>query len=44
MRTLLLVLLAQLTCACTPHEIRCDGHLERINADATMPDAAAGVP
>ena len=40
MKTLLLVCLAQLVCGCTPHTVRCDGHLERINASAVTPGAA----
>lgn len=31
MKALLFICLAQLTCACTPHEVRCDGRLEPIN-------------
>jgi hypothetical protein len=36
-RTFLLVWLAQLVCGCTPHEVRCDGHLEPINRPAAPP-------
>jgi hypothetical protein len=42
MRMLLLVCLVQLACACTPHEVRCDGRLERINAAATSRGATSG--
>ena len=52
MRSVLLVCLAQLACACTPHEVRCDGSLEPINASAAgtsaavraASDSSAGVP
>jgi hypothetical protein len=51
-RVLLLVCLAQLACACTPHEVRCDGRLESINSPAVSrttaaaagADSASGVP
>lgn len=41
MKILLLVCLAQLVCGCTPHALRCDGHLEPINAAAATAGAAA---
>jgi len=52
MKAVLLVCLVQLACACTPHEVRCDGALEPINAFAGKPgavfraaaDSAPGVP
>ncbi|HLY52984.1 MAG TPA: hypothetical protein VKQ31_08255 [Steroidobacteraceae bacterium] len=51
MKTLLLVCLIQLACACTPHEVRCSGRLEPINAAAATTGAAgeatrrvAGIP
>ncbi len=31
MRTLLLLSVVVLVCACTPHEVRCGGRLEPIN-------------
>jgi hypothetical protein len=34
MKTLLFICLAALVSACTPHEVRCEGRLERINAPA----------
>lgn len=52
MKTLLLICLAQLTCACTPHEVRCDGRLEPINtsraetggASATAAGSVSEIP
>jgi hypothetical protein len=41
-KTLLLFCLAQLACACTPHEVRCDGRLEPINESAATTGAASG--
>jgi hypothetical protein len=41
MRAVLLVCLAQLACACTPHEVRCDGSLEPINASVAATSEAA---
>ena len=50
-KVLLLVCLAQLACACTPHDVRCNGRLEPINAVAasrtsagTGADSGSGVP
>jgi hypothetical protein len=40
-KAFVLICLAQLACACTPHEVRCDGHLKRINAGAATPGAAS---
>lgn len=43
MKTLLLVCLIQLACACTPHEVRCSGRLEPVNAStATNASSKAG--
>ena len=51
LQALMLFCLAQLACACTPQEVRCDGRLEPINISAATPPAApasadslAGVP
>lgn len=51
LQAFMLFCLAELACACTPHEVRCDGRLEPINVSAaTSPaaparaDSAAGVP
>ena len=41
MKAFLLVCLAHLACACTPHEVRCGGPLEPINASAAKPGAVA---
>lgn len=38
---LLLFCLMQLACACTPHEVRCTGRLEPINA-STLAKGAPG--
>jgi hypothetical protein len=47
-KVFVLICLAQLACACTPHGARCDGHLKPINAGAGLPGAAsataAGAP
>jgi hypothetical protein len=46
-KTLLLAWLATFVCGCAPHEVRCDGHLELINAPkpaaAPAPGAGSGV-
>ena len=34
MKALLLIGLASLVCACTPHEVRCESRLEPINVPA----------
>jgi len=39
---LLLICLAQLSSACTPHEVRCDGRLEPINASVPATGVAPG--
>ena len=39
MKAFLLTCVVALACACTPHEVRCDGHLQPINATAEA-DAA----
>jgi hypothetical protein len=41
-KTLVLFCLAQFACACTPHEVRCDGRLEPINASVPTTRAASG--
>ena len=40
MKTLFIMWVAILAAACTPHEVRCEGRLERINsaADAAAPE------
>lgn len=42
MKMLLLACLVLLACACTPHEVRCDGRLEPINRSARMPGDGPG--
>jgi hypothetical protein len=39
-KALLLAWLTSLLLGCTPHEVRCDGRLEPINASAATPGAA----
>jgi hypothetical protein len=39
---LLLACLTQLVCACSPHEVRCDGRLEPINASVPATKATPG--
>jgi hypothetical protein len=39
MKVLLLLCALTFVCACTPHEVRCEGRLEPIN-----PSAATGKP
>lgn len=43
MKTVLLFCLSAIVCACTPHEVRCEGHLEPINVPGTIPTTAAHV-
>lgn len=43
MKILFLLCLAQLACACTPHEVRCGGRLEPINASAVTNGASGNV-